>query len=95
MEATDNEIKKALVFKSVEKVLLNIGEPVLEEVTGRLYENYKCHLPDCYEHPEYLARILKDLFGAVHLHIIKLINKELEEFSYQKPIEAFLNIIRE
>ncbi len=95
MVATNNEIKKALVSTSIEKVLLDIGKPILEEVTGRLYKNYNCYLPDCYEHPEYLKIILQDLFGNVHLHIIKLINKELEEFSNQKPIEEFLCVIRE
>lgn len=93
MNATDTEIKKALVCKVIEKILLNMGKPVLDEVTYRLYQEYNCYLSDCYENPEYLKKILKDTYGTVHLHIVKLINQDLEEFNQQKPIEKFLQAI--
>ncbi|HSD05190.1 MAG TPA: hypothetical protein VLB45_05495 [Nitrosopumilaceae archaeon] len=95
MDATNGEIKKALVSLAVESTLLDMGRPVLEEVERSLYQNYRCYIPDCYEHPEYLKNVLHDLYGASHSNIVKIIQKSLEEFSYQKPIENFLKIISE
>ena len=93
MDATDNQIRKALVAIAIEKTLLRMGDPVLNEVTGRLYKDYNCYIPDCDEHPEYLKAILQDLYGACHVIIVESIKKDLEEFAYQKPIEKFLTII--
>lgn len=75
---------------TIEKALLDFGKPTLEKVIGRLDKEYDCYLPDCYEHPEYLAKILKDLYGNGSIVIIKSILGQLEEFNYQKPIEKFL-----
>lgn len=93
VEAKDTEIKKALVCTSIEKVLLGMGKPVLDEVTCRLYQEYNCYLPDCYDNPEYLKKILRGMYGAAHQHIVKLINHDLKEFNQQKPIEKFLQAI--
>ena len=47
-------VRKALVALAIETVLLEIGKPTFQKVTGKLFKNYKCFLADCYEHPEYL-----------------------------------------
>lgn len=93
LDATDNQIRKALVTLSIERVLLNIGRPVLEDVTRRLYQEHKCYLPDCYDRPQFLKKVLKDLYGTSHAVIVESIKNNLEEFSYQKPIEKFIKVI--
>jgi len=90
LEATDSQIKKALITISVEQALLEMGTPVLDEVTRALYSNYKCYIPDCLDHPDYLKTVLKDLYGNGYQTIITSIHKQLDEFSDQKPIEEFL-----
>ena len=92
MIGSDN-IMKALTAVVIEKTLLDMGKPVHQKVIERLYEEYHCHISDCYEHPEYLNEILKKLYGNAHDVIVKSINKELEEFSYKKPIKRFLEVI--
>ena len=47
MEATDSEIKKALVAFAIEKTLLGLGEPVYQKITKTLKDDYNCYLPDC------------------------------------------------
>jgi hypothetical protein len=79
----------------IESTLLKIGKPVYDKVVGDLYEKYHCYLPECYEHPEYLNEILKESYGNAHDVIIQSINKQLEEFSYQKPIKRFLEVINQ
>lgn len=90
MDATDSEIKKALVAFAIEKALLGLGEPVYQKVTKTLKDDYNCYLPDCYEHPEYLKRILADLYGNAHMTIINSIKSDLAEFSMQDPIRKFV-----
>jgi len=58
MDATEAQIKKALVAFAVEKTLLPLGEPVYQKVAKTLKDDYACFIPDCYDHPEYLKRIL-------------------------------------
>jgi len=93
MYADSNQAKKALVSLSIEKVLLTIGKRVLDEVNSRLYENYHCYIPDCFDNPEYLKKVLQDLYGRASLNIIQSIKKELEEFTEQKGIDNFITVI--
>ena len=95
MDATNDQIKKALVTISIEHALLEMGTPVLDEVTRALYDNYKCYVPDCFDHPEYLKEVLKELYGNSYSNIVKSIHKHLDEFIVQEPIEEFLKAISE
>lgn len=90
MDATDLQIKKALVSFAIEKSLLEMGEPVFHKVAKTLKDDYNCYIPDCYEHPEYLKRVLADLYGNAHMSIINSIKSDLSEFSNQGPVKTFL-----
>ena len=86
-------VKKALVAIVVEKSLLDVGKPIYDKVVSSLQKYYQCDLPDCYEHPEYLDKILKELFGDSHKVIVDSIQMELKEFAHQEPIARFLQAI--
>jgi hypothetical protein len=88
-----NEYKKVVVL-AIEHTLLQIGIAALEKVQSKLREDYNCSLSDCYSHPEYLNKVLKDLFGPAHSEIVKSVSKYLDEFSYQIPIAEFVQKIR-
>jgi len=47
MDVTDDQIKKAIVAISIEKVLFEMGKPVFDTFTKKLYKNYNCYIPDC------------------------------------------------
>jgi hypothetical protein len=94
IEATDHEIRKALVAISIKKSLQGIGKPVYEEVTKRLEKHYHCYIPDCYENPEYLNRVLKELYGNAHINITRTIRGNLESFSHDTSIHRFILQIR-
>jgi len=92
--ASDMDIaRRALVTLVIERNLIDISKPLYDKVISTLKKEYNCYLPDCYEHPEYLTEILKRLYGNAHHTIVKSINKQLEEFSYNKPIARFLEVI--
>jgi len=89
-----DKVRKGLVSVVLEKTLLDIGVGTYYKVIDELKKRYHCYLPDCYEHPEYLNNILKDLYGNSYGYVIKSITKELEEFSNQKPIAKFIETVR-
>lgn len=95
MKIDSEDARKALVAFVIEKALLKISKTALDEVSNVLYEEHHCYLGDCYEHPEYLAKALKDLFGKSHSIIVESIKKELDDFVEHKPIEKFLKVISE
>ena len=92
----DNDlVKKALVSLVIETTLLEIGKETYDKVVRDLHKKYQCYLPDCYDHPEYLNEILKDLYGNAHNVVVEKINKQLEEFSYHKSISHFVKILNQ
>jgi len=89
-----DKVRKGLVSVVLEKALLDIGIGTYNKVIDELKKRYQCYLPDCYEHPEYLNEILRDLYGNFYRQIIKSITEELEEFSSQRPIAKFIEVVR-
>ena len=88
--------KKALVTLAIEQTLLQMGGvTLLDKISNLLFKEYKSYIPDCYEHPEYLNKILKKLFGNSYTDIVQSIRKELDDFANQKPISNFLEKIAE
>ena len=95
MDATDEQIKKALIAIIIGRVLLEMGKPVLDAFTKKLYKNHNCYIPDCSDHPEYLSQVLKEMYGNSYKTIVSEIMDDLKEFSYQKSIANFIKIINE
>ena len=89
----DDMVKKALVGLAIEKALLTIGIPVLDQVTRKLEAEYNCYIFDCYNNPTMLHRILKEMYGNAYKIVVDLIKKNLDEFAYQEPIGRFLSVI--
>lgn len=86
-------VYKALTSMAIEKTLLKVGKPVYDKVVLMLNEKHHCHLPDCYDHPEILGDVLKQVFGNAYDVIVKDIRKELEEFSHKEQMERFVQVI--
>ncbi|MBI1829185.1 MAG: hypothetical protein HY222_07315 [Thaumarchaeota archaeon] len=95
MNLDQNQLRKAMISLAVEKVLRDIGQPIYEKTVKQLSKDYACYLPECYEHPEYLNKVLKKIFGNAHITIVDSIKKELNEYITQKPIEVFITAISE
>ncbi|MHA7733887.1 AAA family ATPase [Nitrosopumilus sp. S6] len=84
---------KVAIVTAIEKALLEIGKPDLNKVKQRLLDDYKRTLGDCYEEPEFLNRILKDLYGKSHVTIIESIKVNLDKLSSSPSIAKFLEVI--
>ena len=90
---TNEQLQRALTTLSIEKALLDVGKSTYDKVLEILNTEYNCYLSECYEHPEYLANVLKKLFGNAHLTLVKSINDELEQFTDREPVERFLQVV--
>jgi hypothetical protein len=93
MDVDDYQVKKALVSFAIEKSLLEMGEPVLHKVSKVLKDDYNCYIPDCFDNPEYLKRILTDLYGTSHVQIINSIKQSLDEFSTRGSVQRFISTL--
>lgn len=84
---------KVLIITAIEKALLEIGKPDLNKVKQRLMDDYNRTLADCYDEPEFLARILKDIYGKAHVTIVDSIKKNLESMMSLEPVKKFVEVI--
>jgi len=50
-------------------------------------------LLDCADHPDYLANVLKEIFGYAHIAIVEKIRNNLGEFAYEEPVEEFVRVL--
>ena len=79
---------------AIERTLLKTGgTPILDEVNSRLYKKFNSSISECYEHPEYLKKILQEIFGEAHHEMTKTIVKELATFNYDDKVMQFIEKI--
>jgi hypothetical protein len=95
MSKIDNKAFKTMIILAIEYTLLKTNMNNLEKVQEELYQKFNCGISECYEHPEYLNKVLKDLFGVSQHEIIEDVNRYLNEFSYQEQIAEFLDKIKQ
>jgi len=84
---------KNSVRVAVESALLDMGVPELERVRHKLKIDYNCKIEDCYKQPEYLRRVLCDLFGDSYKDILNTIRKILKQDQHNATIERFLLVL--
>ena len=89
----DDKIKKSLISVVVEKTLLEIGKPEYQKVVNKLKEDYNCFLPDCYENPTYLKKVLEEIFGQSYDVIYESIKTKLRNVESNKQINDFLKVL--
>lgn len=86
--------KQDLITVAVEYALLQMGTPELDKVESRLREDYNCTIGDCLEHPEYLKRVLCDLFGYCYQDILDNIEQVFKDAKIEDDVEEFYQVLR-
>lgn len=90
---SDNDLRAAVVL-SIEIVLMRKGGPQYHQVLARLERDYECKIFDCYEHPEYLRAVLREVYSNDYQMIVNDLIIELDEMATQKEIAEFLNLLK-
>lgn len=91
----NHRIEKALVGLAIERTLLQMGKPVFDKVESQFREKYQCSIIDCYDHPQYLNEVLREVFGKSYSDITKNIEEFLKEFRYEYPVEMFIEKMKQ
>ena len=84
---------RELVEVAVEHALIIMGRPELEKVQTALKEEYGITIADSLDHPEYLKKILCDLFGNAYQDIIDTIYTVVENKKNVQTIKDFLYVM--
>lgn len=86
-------MKKTMVTLALKNTLLELGVQEYDKVMSLLQKDFNSTLEDCYENPEFLKQILKDLFGDSYEDILSALNENMKEISTQKEIKDFLQVL--
>ena len=77
---SENQMKKTMVTLAIKNTLLELGIQEYDKIVSLLQKDYTCTLEDCYENPEYLRNILKDLFGDSYPDILNSLSENMKEY---------------
>ncbi len=86
------EYKTALVV-SLEIVLMGLGNTKYHLMIARLNSIYDTTLRGCYDHPEYLKRVLKEIYPEDYDYIIKEVKVRLDELVNEPTLMNFFKIM--
>lgn len=89
----DVNTRRKKIATAVQRTLLQLGRPEYELVTQKLETDYRSYLFDCYDNPEYLRRILKNLYGNAYPAIVGMIESELVELQVPE-FQLFIQSLR-
>lgn len=88
------EQNKLAFMTCVEIVLMRRGNANYHLVIARIDSLYNCTVMDCYEHPEYLRTVLKEVYKVDYKPILDDIKLELEKLvDIEKETERFFKIM--
>lgn len=88
-----SEPYKLALISYVELVLMRRGNANYHLVMAKLTSLYNCKISDCYEHPEYLKIVLKDVYKEEYSSIVSQIKSYLAELANVKEIIDFFKIM--
>ncbi len=90
---SENQMKKTMVTLALKNTLLELGIQEYDKIVSLLQKDYSCTLEDCYENPEYLRNILKDLFGDSYPDILNSLSENMKDILSQQSVKDFLQVL--
>ena len=90
---SENQMKKTMVILALKNTLLELGIQEYDKIASLLQKDYSCTLEDCYENPEYLRNILKDLFGDSYPDILNSLSENMKDILSQQSVKDFLQVL--
>jgi hypothetical protein len=85
----EHEIK---LISCIEVVLMRRGNVNYNLVLAKLDSLYNCKIRDCYDKPEYLKTVLREVYKGDYNSIISEIRLELGDLD-KEEISDFMNIL--
>lgn len=93
MVLSDEQIKENLAL-SIEVVLMRRGGPEFQMVLAKLKNNFNLDIINCYEKPEILRKVLKEVYREDFKFVVEEIIGELGEYAQEQKIIEFLDTLK-
>jgi len=90
---SENQMKKTMITLALKNTLLELGIQEYDKVVSLLQKDYSCTLEDCFENPEYLRNILKNLFGDSYPDILNSLSENMKSITSQQTVKDFLHAL--
>lgn len=91
----DNNSLKSMVALSVEVVLMRKGGAQYQQALARLEADYGAKIFDCFEHPQYLKAVLRQIYAKEYPTILESLEAELGEIASERGVVEFLKALKQ
>ena len=88
-----DEQHKVALISCLEVVLMSRGNTKYNLLLAKLDSLYGSTIRDCYDHPEYLRTILKEVYAEDYNSILGEIKMQLDELVHEKDLADFFKIM--
>ena len=87
------EQHKVALIASLEIVLMFMGNEKYNLIVSKLNALHNISIRECYEHPEYLKPILKEVYKEDYAFIISEVKARLEELIDDNDLAHFFKVM--
>lgn len=88
-----DQMKRTMVTLAIKNTFLELGLEEYDKIVLMLQKDYSCSLEDCYDNPEYLKQVLKDLLGDSYNDVINSLKENIKNISSNKTTLNFLDAL--
>ena len=88
-----DEMKRTMVTLAIKNSLLELGLEEFDKIVMMLQKDYNSTLEDCYDNPEFLKLVLKDLLGDAYNDVLNSLKENINNISSHKSTENFLDAL--
>lgn len=92
-DSRDQSSYRELVQVVVEHAILDMGVPELEKIKEMLMKDYNITTADSLDHPEYIKKVLRDLFGNSYTAILNTMYTAFDQAVQKEPIKKFMLVM--
>lgn len=82
--------QRLAVLACIELVLMRKGNTNYNSVVAKLNSLYGCAVIDCFEHPDYLRTVIKQVYDGEYHSVIGEIKEQLDDLANVAEINNFL-----
>lgn len=86
-----DQMKRTMITLAIKNTFLELGLEEYDKIVLMLQKDYNCSLEDCYDNPEYLKQVLKDLLGDSYNDVLNSLKENIKNISSNKTTLNFLD----
>ncbi len=88
-----DQMKRTMITLAIKNTFLELGLEEYDKIVLMLQKDYNCSLEDCYDNPEYLKQVLKDLLGDSYNDVLNSLKENIKNISSNKTTLNFLDAL--